>query len=233
MSKRSKKSIRFGITDGSGKRAATWNCLTNIGAGKSDVYLICRQLRDDLKVSLHQTGEWHIAYSKKFVAENPEFFANNPLGRYIGKWRRPSEIASGVTLAIRIITPHSAVNTPIVSLNRTITWIPVSPPGQAVEICIFITSPNALVSSWPGRNRMKTKLVGSMVLDNGEKTWIVYRGIECPDFEDMRGTPRYLNGRSRDDLKGKGLRIFAHKIHKEDGSLVILDGAVVPATPIP
>jgi hypothetical protein len=78
---------------------------------------------------------------------------------------------------------------------------------------------------------MKTKPVGSMLLDNGEKTWIVYRVIDCPDFADMRGTPRYFKGRSKDDLMGKGLHIFAHKIHKEDGSLVILDGAIVPATP--
>jgi hypothetical protein len=98
-----------------------------------------------------------------------------------------------------------------------------------VEICIFITSPNALVSSWPGKNRMQTKLVGSMLLDNGEKIWVVYRVIELPDFKDMHGTPRYFKGRSKDDLKGERLRVFAHGIHREDGSLFIFDGALAPA----
>lgn len=231
MSKRSKQSIRFGITDGSGKRASTWKCWTPVGVGRSDVYLTCRSIGFALKVSLHQTGEWHIAYSEEFFAENPDALADRPQGRFIDKWTRPSGIAPGVTLALRIITPYSAVSIPIASLNRTIAWITVPPPSQAVEIDIFITSPHALVSSWPGKNRMQTKMVGSMLLDNGEKIWVVYRVIECPDFEDMCGTPRYFKGRSKDDLKGKGLRILAHKIHKEDGSLVILDGAIVPATP--
>jgi len=229
MSKQGEWSIRFGITDGSGKRAATWKCWTPIGVGKSDVYLTCRSIGYALKVSLHQTGEWHIAYSEKFFAENQDALADRPQGRFIDKWTRPSEIAPGVTLALRIITPHSAVSIPIASLKRTITWIPIPPPSQAVEICTFFTSPHALVSSWPGRNSMQTKLVGSMLLDNGEKIWVVYRIIECPDFKDMRGTPRYFKGRSKDDLIGKELRILTHHIHKEDGSLVILDSAIVPA----
>jgi hypothetical protein len=227
----SERAIRFGITDGSGKRAATWKCWTPVGAGKSDVYLTCRSIGYALKVSMHETGEWHIAYSEKFFAENPDALADRPQGRFIDKWARPNEIAPGLTLALRIITPHSAVSIPIASLKRTITWIPNSPPGQALEICTFFTSPYALVSSWPGKNSMQTKLVGSMLLENNEKIWVVYRTIERPNFEDMRGTPRYFKGRGKGDLTGEGLRILAHKIHKEDGSLVILDGAIAPPNP--
>jgi hypothetical protein len=92
VSKRSKQSIRFGITDGSGKRAATWNCWTHIGGGKSDVYLACRSIGYALKVSLHETGDWHIAYSEKFFVENLEALADRPQGRFIDKWTRPREI---------------------------------------------------------------------------------------------------------------------------------------------
>ena len=226
MSKRSKQSIRFGITDGSGKRAATWKCWTPIGVGKSDVYLTCRSLKGALHASLHESGLWHIVYAEKFFAENLDALGDRPQGRFIDTWPRPCEIVPGLTLAIRIITPHSAVNTPITSSNENITWIPASPPGQATEIDIFISLPDAPVSSWPGKNRMNTKLVGSISLDSGDRIWVVHRVIDCPDFANIQGTPRYFKGRSKDDLRGEGLRIIAFK-HEEDGSLTIFDSAVI------
>jgi len=226
MSKREERAIRFGITDGSGKRAATWKCWTPVGVGKSDVYLICRSLKGTLKASMHQSGEWHIAYSKEFFAENVDSLTDRPQGRFIDEWLRPEEIAPKVILAFRIITPHLAVNTPMASSNEKVAWIPAPPSGQATEICIFITLPDAFVSNWPGKNRMQTKLVDSMLLDSGEKIWVVYRVIDIPKFASVTGKPIFFKGRSRDDLKHKGLRIIAFA-SQEDGSRVILDSAVI------
>jgi len=226
MSKRSTQSIRFGITDGSGKSAATWNCLTPTGVGKSDIYLICRSLKGALHASLHESGLWHIAYSTEFFAENLDAIGDRHQGRFIDKWPRPKEIAPGVTLTFRIITPHSAVNTPIASSNENIVWIPAPPPGQAVEIDILITSPHASLPSWPGKYSMNTKLVGSISLESGDKIWVVYMVIACPNFKNVQGTARYFKGRSKDDLKGEGLRIIAFAQEK-DGSRVILDSVLV------
>jgi hypothetical protein len=228
VSKRGERSIRFGITDGSGKRAATWKCWTPIGVGKFDVYLTCRTIGYAIKVSMHQTGEWHIAYSKEFFDENPEALGGRPQGRFIGNWLCPSEVAAGLKPAIRIITPHSAVNTPIASTTKEISWIPAPPPDQAIEIDIFITLPNALVSSQLGKNTMHIKPFVSLLLDNGGKISVTYKTIDCPKFPDIRGTPRYYKGKSRDDLTGNGLRIIIHNFRKEDGSLVIIDGAIAP-----
>jgi len=221
------RAIRFGIADGSGRRASTWKCWIQTTAGKleEDVYLLCRSLGGALKASLHQSGAWHIAYSEEFFADNVDAFADRPSGRFIDKWR-PSEIAPGVILAFRIITPFSAVNIPIASLNDDIVWIPVSSPDGAIEIDIFITSPHVLVSNWPGKNSMNTNLVGSILLDSDSKVWVVYRVIDCPNFKNIRGIPRYFEGRSKDDLRGKGLRIIAFK-HEQDGSRTILDSALV------
>jgi hypothetical protein len=219
----SKQSIRFGISDSSGKRAATWKCWTLTGKGKDDVYLACRELGGALKASLHQTGAWHIAFSEEFFENG---FADKPDGRFIDKWPRPKEIAPGVTLAFRIITPYSAVNTPISSPNENITWIPAPPKNRAVEIAIIITSPHALVSSWPGKNSMNTKLVGSMPLDSGETVWVVHRDIDIPNLGTLHGTPRYFKGRSKDDLAKGGLHVLVFGDEK-DGSRVILDSAVI------
>ena len=54
--------IRFGISDGGGHRAATWKLLTP--SGQSEVYLVCRELGGTLKVSLHKSGRWHVAYTE-------------------------------------------------------------------------------------------------------------------------------------------------------------------------
>jgi len=218
-------SIRFGIIDVRGRRASTWKCWTHTGTGKSDVYLACRSLVDTPKASLHQSEEWHIAYSKEFFVDNPEVFAGRHDGRFIDKWR-PNEIAPGLILAFRIITPYSAVNIPIATLNDDVVWIPVPPVGGAIEIDIFITSPQTFVSSWPGKNSMNTSLVDSILLDSGKTIWVVYRAIDCPVFGNIKGTARYFKGRSKDDLKGEGLRIIAFK-REQDGSRTILDSALV------
>lgn len=218
-----KRSIRFGITNGSGRRAATWKCWTRTGVGKSDVYLACREFGSALHVSLHQTGKWHVTFSEQFFGENLDTFLDKPDGRFIRQWLRPPQIAPGVTLAVRIVTPHSAVNIPFdVSSYKRITWIPVPPDNRAVAIDIIITALNTLVSGWPDRNSMNTKLVDSILLDSGERVCIVHRAIDMPDLGTLRGTPRYFKGKSKDDLTGAGLRI--HKFTREkDGSVLIYD----------
>lgn len=217
------RAIRFAATDRSGKRAATWKCWTLTGKGKGDVYLACRELGGALKASLHQSGNWHIAFSEEFFENG---FADKPHDRFIDKWPRPSEIAPGVTLAFRIITPYSAVSTAYdVSSLKNITSIPAPPKNRAVEIAVIITAPHTLISHWPGRNSMDTQLVGSMPLDSGETVWVVHRDIDIPNLGTLHGTPRYFKGRNKDDLAKVGLRVLVSGDEK-DGSRVIIDSVI-------
>ncbi len=99
--------IRFGVSDGNGNRSATWKVWTP--TGKSDVYLACRALGGQLKASLHESGNWHIAYSEKTYTESVENIVPTQKGRFMSLWDRPKAIAPGVTLAYRIVTPPSAL----------------------------------------------------------------------------------------------------------------------------
>ena len=221
-----KQSIRFGITDGSGRRAATWKCWTPTGVGKNDVYLACREFGYALKASLHQSGNWHIAFSPQFFEENLDTLLNKPDGRFIQRWPRPRQIAPGVTLAFRIVTPHSAVSIPFdVSLCESIVWIPVPPDNRAVEIDIIFTAADTLVSGWPGKNSMNAQLIDSMSLDSGDKVWVVHRVTDMPNLGTLHGTPRYFKGKSKNDLTGAGLHIHVFGCEK-DGSRAIYDCAV-------
>jgi hypothetical protein len=220
------KAVRFGITNEFGERASTWICFAHKGENGSDIYLANRVLGGSLKASMHKSGKWHIAFSKEFFNDNLDSFIDNPRGRFLDKWNCPADIHSGLTLALRIVTPYSAVNVPNSISDEKIKWIQITSNLEAIEIDIFIALKDVLVSSWPGKNAMKTKLVGSLLTTNGEKVWIVYRAIELPAFKAATGKPRYFKGMNYDSLKGDGIRALAFKPEK-DGSRTIFDASVV------
>ncbi len=84
------QSIRFGISDGSGNRSATWKCWSSVGVGKNDIYLACRALGGVLKTSLHQSGRWHIAYSNCFFEDKIDDSQKKEKDRFLEKWPRPN-----------------------------------------------------------------------------------------------------------------------------------------------
>lgn len=223
------QSIRFGITDRAGKRAATWKCWSPVGTGKQDVYLTCRELRGALKASLHQSGVWHVAYSNPFFEENIQDPKDKAKGRFIEKWRRPSEISRGVTLAYRIVTPWYSVVTPFEEDDfPKVRWIPIAAKGRAVEIDILFTDASTSVTDWPGKRSMNTRLVDSLLLDNGEKVWIVHSE---QIIQNTRKAPapssfhvgRYFKGRSYEDLRDRtNLRMIVFG-NAKDESRVLYD----------
>ncbi|MBK6796470.1 MAG: hypothetical protein IPG76_06690 [Acidobacteria bacterium] len=219
------QAIRFGISDGNKHRAATWKLWTP--SGKSDVYLACRPLGGALKASLHQSGNWHVAYNKVFFTENVEGEVLGKKDRFITKWSRPTTIALGVILAFRIITPFSAVTTPVIGEEKEMTWLPNCPEPQATEIDIFIVSPTTPVTGWPGKNKMETQLVGAYILANGESVWAVYRVVDMPDLSSaLKGTGHFYKGRNEGDLKSDNLRAIIIG-NEPDGSRVMYDCVVV------
>lgn len=221
-----KRSIRFGITDGQGYRAATWNLWTQIGAGKSDIYLTCRALGGTLKTSLHESGSWHVAYTQKAFEEDVQGVIANQTDRYIGKWPKPKPLAAGITLAFRIVTPHSAVTSPITESDRNVIWIPNAPTPKATEIDIIMTLPTTPVTEWPGKRSMGTSLVKSFQLENGATVWIVYWVVDMPNLSSStKGTVQFYKGRGPQDLDSDNLRALVFG-NEPDGSWVICDCAV-------
>lgn len=220
----SEQAIRFGISDGAGHQAATWKLWTP--SSKTDVYLACRALGGALKASLHQSGNWHVAYSQTAFESVVQGAIPSQEDRFMAKWPRPTPIAPGVTLAFRIVTPYSAVNSPIAEPSENIIWIPNCPPPQATEIDIMLVASTTPVSGWPGKNKMGTKLVGTYELASGESVWVVYWVVDMPDLSSAtKGVGRFYKGRGEDDLKSGNLRALVFG-HEPDGSRVIYDCAV-------
>jgi len=100
-------SLRFGVGQ-PGYRAETWKCWTYHGAGKQRcVYVACRGLGNALKLSLHESGRWHVAFDSQQFSQMFED-ANAPPDRFMGKWDKPVPLSAGMTLACRIHIPWYA-----------------------------------------------------------------------------------------------------------------------------
>lgn len=89
------RALQFGNHDGAEHRATTWKLWTETADGKSDVYLTNLSLGATLKASLHQSGKWHIAYSKSTFENKVKGAIANFKDRFIEKWPRPTESRLG------------------------------------------------------------------------------------------------------------------------------------------
>lgn len=168
--------VRFAVGNGRGVRAATWKCWARRGVSKNDVYLACREIGSALKMSMHESGDWHLAFERGFLTRRGG--AGEWPTRVVDSWPRPAAQTPGFTRACSIYTPEAAVRTTTPG-DRTgaVTWIAPPPPGQAIETTIVMTDPSVELRSWPGARSMRTSLVGSFVLDSGGRVWIVSRVI--------------------------------------------------------
>jgi len=222
-----KRVLRFGIHDDAGHRAATWKLWTEASGGKSDVYLACRSLGGVLKASLHESGNWHIAFSQQTFEASVEGVIPKCTDRFMDKWPRPSEIAPGVTLAFRIVTPWTGVTNAIEGASTTgVIWLPNAPEPKATEIDILLVKPTTPVSGWPGKQSMGTSLIGSIPLESGETVWAVYWMVDMPDLtKAAKGTGHFFKGKNEKDVEREGLRALVVGT-ESDGSRVMYDCAV-------
>lgn len=146
-----------------------------------------------------------------------------PKSRFVDEWQKPKEIAPGYVLAYRIITPSDGATVPMdESKHHLIKWIPTSPPGKATEIAILIAAYPDNPDSWPGKNSMGTKLVGTLKLENGAIVYVVCSAIERPIFQTKTINASLFKGRSRTDFEEGKLRMLAFATH-DDGSRVLYD----------
>jgi hypothetical protein len=183
-------------------------------------------LAGELKASLHESGSWHIAYTRAFFEESVKPTTVVEKDRFVERWPRPAAQAPAVTLAFRIVTPSAAVKTPITASDSEVLWVPNAPPPLATEMAIILTGASATTTTWPGQRSMGTSLIGSLKLANGQTAWVVHRVDDMPDLSRLGTLPMaFFKGKSRADIQGDGLRALL--IGSEpDGSRVMYDCSV-------
>jgi len=230
MSRKEWKAIRFGVKSPEGSRSNTWRCWTQTGGSKHDFYVMSRAMKGALKTSMHQSGQWHVAFSKEFIDKTSSEIGWTQDNRKIDEWLRPAEIAPGIILAYRLLIPESALTIRVTSGDdKDVVWIPSPPKGMATEISFLLTSPKVAISDWPGKRSMNTGLIGKLLLENDETLWIVHRVTPVPQLSDLKGQPTWFNSYDIDKLPAEVLRAMVIATG-DDGSKFLLESAVVRGT---
>lgn len=214
--------IRFSVRTPEGFRSATWKCFSL--KGKDDFYLVCRELKGATKVSFHESGKWHIGFTKAFLEK--EVSKDSPLSidRYTSKWTEPNELSPGVTPVIRIIIPEFAIDVPIREEHKGLFWVPSPPKGMAIEILIFMTNSEARVMSLPDALAKMTSMIGKIDLASGKKVWVVYRVRDFPQFKLPTKTQAtfFKSSPKENVVTGPGLRAIITMVNK-DGSRFLVE----------
>lgn len=219
-----KQNIRFGVRASTGHRAATWKIWTP-GGQKNDVYLACRELNGELKASLHESGKWHVSFTPSFYESSFADESTKPHTRFATMWDRPKEIAPGYTLAFRIVVPWNSATVEPEEELEDIVWVSSAPKGHQHEFAIFISLQTCVVTDWPGKNGMNSKLVGSFLLAGGETVWIIYTTHSLTIPAKTSYPMQLLKGVDASALQEPGLRAIAIGT-ESDGSRVMYDCAV-------
>jgi hypothetical protein len=141
--------IRVGVGSAEGPRSSVWRVWAN--PNSDDVYLANRDTAAFEKISLHSSGKWRLAFTR----EASSLIVPTGQDRSIDKWRRPDEIAVGLTLACQIWIPGTEVASIGVPRGKrkslaSIIWLPKPSVGEAIGLHIALWRPNQGVARLTG-----------------------------------------------------------------------------------
>jgi hypothetical protein len=93
--------IRFAVGPPDGLTSNSWRFWTT---SSGDAYLACRDNFQNMKVSLHASGRWRMAFTSEALAKNPALV---PAGanRAWEVWDEPPPVLPDTVVAFRLIFP--------------------------------------------------------------------------------------------------------------------------------
>ncbi|TJV14895.1 hypothetical protein [Mesorhizobium sp.] len=218
------KSLRFGVVDELGNRAASWKLFTRTGSN-IDFYLACRELGGSLKTSFHQSGFWHTAYDQA-AFERMKPSDQEGRDRFISKWPKPTEKLPGFRIGMHIITPFGSSTVQDKNLPAGFIKVAPAPTGRAIEFTVAVSEPQVLISGWPG-SRTGTSLVGTLALADGSTVWVLSSVVDIPEIKVPHRSPHFFEGHDVSDFRSDALRALAFA-DCADGSKMIVDAKVAP-----
>jgi hypothetical protein len=202
-----------------------WKVWAMRGSGRRDVYMTSRPLGYAMKLSLHESGRWHIGFH---ADRRDQLFdpGSAPESRFLGQWDAASRLgAQPITLAARVIFPWGCATLAHTELPAGLAQIPNAPDHMAIEVALFLLDHDEPEGSWPGKNSMGTAFVGRVPLDGGGGATLVSRVIDMPqEALPRQGQAQYFAGRSREDLHDAN-RLVAWG-QAEDGSICFMEAGL-------
>jgi hypothetical protein len=218
-------SVRFAVSGADNRFSDIWKAWATVGSGRRDVYVTSRPLGYSMKLSLHDSGRWHVGFhgDRRDQLFDP---GSAPESRFLGQWEAAPRLqAQPITLAARVIFPWACPTVRHAEMPADLVPIPSAPERMAVEVALILSDRDEPQDSWPGKTSMDTAFVGRLPLNGGGGATLVSRIIDMPAVaEPRRGDTRYFAGMSREDLHNAN-RLVAWG-QAEDGSICFIEAGL-------
>lgn len=170
MSSREVDTIRFGVRSGDFRWSGTWK----LWAKRADVYLVMRMMGRLIKLSLHKSGVWRLAWT------GPSGVVSHKSGdRAEMKWKRPAEFAFGWTQGPTVMVANVGQSAPFPiepdEEPHPVYWVEPPQIGHKVGFTVLFSSPSIPVDSRPSVLRAGDVIAGRIPLVTGESVWLSTR----------------------------------------------------------
>jgi|GEM_PF-6106981 len=165
---------RFVVGSPSSARSSIWS-VSVAKNPKSDVYVTSGSLGGTFKVSLQQSGDGNVSFTREFQQSQTEKNDWPFESRHRDTWNFLHDLNKGWSLALRIWIPRSElrhVSEPV-PMPDDVTWLHPAPDGFFTEIAIIFTVKPVREGEWPAQDSMRSSLVATTLLANGLYLWVV------------------------------------------------------------
>jgi hypothetical protein len=162
--------LRFAVGSADGPRSRTWRLW--VPEGKSDVYASSRRLSSSVKVSMHEPGPSRYVLTSEWVAKTGFEAPEGEDERLAKEWNRPRASEGRAVRPLTLVVPWTEVIERPGIESEEVHWTPAPAKGQAVHFDVVYVPVGMPVAGHPGARSMGTKLVGEVLLANGERVFV-------------------------------------------------------------
>jgi hypothetical protein len=199
-----------------------------------------RGIAGECKISLHASGECFAGLTEQFAQKEPDAISAMGGSRHQSRWTRATHIGACVVAPLQFVIPVSELRpSSRSSLSGTlndITWILPPASGRSIIISCLFSGQQVQDADWPGRPN-QTHLVGSKLLPNGEKFWLVWQDFPTGDVERLMLTEASAHMARTKIVPFSGydpcepaLRLLIFReFFVEDHLLIVMDAAMIEA----
>lgn len=223
---------RFAVKSPDGtSRSGVWRCFRN--RGQSDVYFGVIPALSVLKLSLHESGRWHVAFDRAYHERKTEegFYVGRD--RWLDRWERPKLGGPDPLVVFRVIIPAAGVNIPMDDRfqGKEVQWIKSPGVPLGVEVDLVLTPSGHDLEGWPGLEPVDAGVVASDSLPSGDRLWVVHRVGRPPSMAFPPAAKMHPLRDPQPDLRKEakegGLRALVAGI-AEDGTRFFVETTVAP-----
>lgn len=204
--------------------------------GKGDIYASMRGIAGQVKISLHESGSCIAGLTTQFATKQAEALAAMGGVRHQNQWTRIKHTGERVVTPLQFVVPQSQLRLPPEETREDNEIERITAPGSGRSIVISCIFSGQCLSNdnWPGR-RNGTRLMGSKLLPNGEKFWLIWQDCPTTDLEreilreaeaHAATTDMVPFSRPKEDT-GSPERTLIFREFPEDRCLLVMDAALL------